>query len=115
MSTHNIGFYEDLTKNINYMYHEICTLSHLLTHCRTVCSSSIRQCGQVCQGQEQLLFAWAKNAQPLQLPKDVGLYIGPGAGISYIVLQVHYARVFAGRFPQCFRDFCLFILTESFD
>lgn len=53
------------------------------------------KCGQVCQGQEQILFAWAKNAPPLQLPKEVGRHVGPGAGIDYIVLQVHYARVFA--------------------
>ena len=27
MSTHNIGFYEDLTKNYLSNYHQICTLS----------------------------------------------------------------------------------------
>ena len=70
-------------------------LEHTLYDCLF---SSTRQCGQVCRGQEQILFAWAKNAPPLQLPKDVGRHIGPGAGINYIVLQVHYARVFAGKF-----------------
>lgn len=43
------------------------------------------------------MFAWAKNAPPLQLPKDVGRHVGPGAGIDYIVLQIHYARVFAAN------------------
>ena len=43
------------------------------------------------------MFAWAKNAPPLQLPKDVGRHIGSSADVDYIVLQIHYARVFTGK------------------
>ena len=56
-----------------------------------------RACGAVCKGEEQIMFAWAKNAPPLQLPKDVGRHIGTSAGVDHIILQIHYARTFAGK------------------
>ncbi|XP_061167257.1 peptidylglycine alpha-amidating monooxygenase-like [Saccostrea echinata] len=47
-------------------------------------------CGRLCKSQEQILFAWAKNAPPLQLPKDVGFRVGGQTNIKYIVIQIHY-------------------------
>ncbi|XP_052793930.1 peptidyl-glycine alpha-amidating monooxygenase-like isoform X2 [Mya arenaria] len=52
--------------------------------------NSFWQCGYVCEG-DQIIFAWAKNAPPLTLPKDVGQHIGHGTNIHYIVIQIHYA------------------------
>ena len=51
----------------------------------------------MCTKGEQIMFAWAKNAPPLKLPKDVGRHIGSSADVDYIVLQIHYARVFTGK------------------
>lgn len=49
-------------------------------------------CGQLCKSQEQILFAWAKNAPPLNLPKDVGFRVGGQTNIKYIVIQIHYVN-----------------------
>ncbi|CAG7657333.1 unnamed protein product [Allacma fusca] len=40
----------------------------------------------------RIIYAWAKNAPPTELPPDVGLRIGPESNIKNIVLQVHYAH-----------------------
>ncbi|KAH3839323.1 hypothetical protein DPMN_112751 [Dreissena polymorpha] len=50
---------------------------------------SMWSCGKVCVG-DQIIFAWAKNADPLTLPKDVGQHIGKGTSINFIVVQIHY-------------------------
>ena len=56
MRTHNIGFYEDLTKS-SFNYHQICTLSHLLRY--GTIKELIRLCG--CVGwSAPLLFAYVK-------------------------------------------------------
>lgn len=47
--------------------------------------------GPTCQTGSQIIYAWARDAPPLQLPKGVGFKIGGTSGISYLVLQVHYA------------------------
>jgi hypothetical protein len=39
-----------------------------------------------------IVYAWAKNAPPTILPKDVGFRIGPESNIKFMVLQVHYAH-----------------------
>ncbi|XP_056022421.1 peptidylglycine alpha-amidating monooxygenase-like isoform X2 [Ostrea edulis] len=49
-------------------------------------------CGRLCKSQEQILFAWAKNAPPLQLPKGVGFRVGGQTQIKYIVIQIHYVN-----------------------
>lgn len=49
-------------------------------------------CGRLCKSQEQILFAWAKNAPRLNLPKDVGFHVGGQTSIKYIVIQVHYVN-----------------------
>ncbi|XP_023347961.1 peptidylglycine alpha-hydroxylating monooxygenase isoform X2 [Eurytemora carolleeae] len=47
-----------------------------------------------CRSGQKIIYAWAKNAPKLDLPKGVGFKVGgPGADVKYLVLQVHYARV----------------------
>ena len=46
-----------------------------------------------CARGQQILYAWAKNAPRLDLPRDVGFRVGGGGDIKYLVLQVHYASV----------------------
>ena len=38
------------------------------------------------------MYAWAKNAPSTSLPKNVGFHIGGNTGISYLTLQIHYAK-----------------------
>ncbi|ESO86676.1 hypothetical protein LOTGIDRAFT_128636, partial [Lottia gigantea] len=49
-------------------------------------------CPPLCKSREQIMFAWAKNAPPTVLPKDVGFRVGGGSTIRNIVLQIHYAH-----------------------
>ena len=47
-----------------------------------------------CARGQQIIYAWAKNAPQLRLPKDVGFKVGGrDSKIKYLVLQVHYASV----------------------
>ncbi|XP_041463852.1 peptidylglycine alpha-hydroxylating monooxygenase-like [Lytechinus variegatus] len=46
-----------------------------------------------CSVGSQILYAWAMDAPPLELPKDIGFGVGGDTGIDYLVLQVHYAHV----------------------
>lgn len=48
--------------------------------------------GSLCggDGQQTILWAWAKDAPLFKLPKDVGFKVGPQTNIHYLVLQVHY-------------------------
>ncbi|CAG5132318.1 unnamed protein product, partial [Candidula unifasciata] len=56
------------------------------------------RCPAMCKSYKStILFAWAKNAPPTVLPKDVGLRIGQRSSIKTIVLQVHYGK----SFPVC--------------
>lgn len=49
-------------------------------------------------GGSYILYAWARNAPNLVLPKDVAFSVGHEQdGIKYFVLQVHYAQPFAGE------------------
>uniref|UniRef100_A0A3Q1EPX4 Peptidylglycine alpha-amidating monooxygenase n=2 Tax=Acanthochromis polyacanthus TaxID=80966 RepID=A0A3Q1EPX4_9TELE len=43
------------------------------------------------------MYAWARNAPPTKLPKDVGFKVGGNSGMSYFVLQIHYGDVSAFR------------------
>ncbi|KAL3084630.1 hypothetical protein niasHT_034669 [Heterodera trifolii] len=50
-----------------------------------------------CGGNSHILYAWARNAPPLKLPKDVAFAVGnEGDPVQYIVLQIHYAKQFVG-------------------
>nr|AAG44250.1 peptidylglycine alpha-amidating monooxygenase [Calliactis parasitica] len=53
---------------------------------------SIWDCGSSseCNGDNNILFAWANGATAKNLPKGVGFKVGKTAKINYIVLQVHY-------------------------
>lgn len=52
--------------------------------------------GSPCNGgsHSQIIYAWARDAPRLDLPKDVGFKIGKNSPIKYLVLQVHYMTAF---------------------
>ncbi|KAK3593802.1 hypothetical protein CHS0354_014344 [Potamilus streckersoni] len=70
------------------------------------------KCGAVCSGRDQIIFAWAKNAPPLKMPKDVGLHIGKEAGISYIVVQIHYVHKFEENAQPDYSGIRLYVTKE---
>ncbi|XP_072924033.1 peptidyl-glycine alpha-amidating monooxygenase B isoform X3 [Hemitrygon akajei] len=57
------------------------------------CGSRLGTCLQ----SAEIMYAWARNAPPTQLPEGVGFRVGGNTGINYIVLQVHYGDVTAFR------------------
>jgi len=57
-------------------------------------SWSCRDMAPVCAGGKQsIMYAWAKDAGELSMPKDVGMHVGGKSGFNYLVLQVHYLNV----------------------
>ena len=42
----------------------------------------------MCQAGSTILYAWARDAPQLKLPKDTGFKIGGDSGISHVVVQV---------------------------
>ncbi|XP_071321361.1 peptidyl-glycine alpha-amidating monooxygenase B isoform X4 [Trachinotus anak] len=78
------------------------TVHHMLLFgCQTpVSTSSYWDCGNVqgtCEDEASIMYAWARNAPPTKLPKDVGFKVGRSSGMSYFVLQIHYGDVSAFR------------------
>ncbi|KAM9338178.1 peptidyl-glycine alpha-amidating monooxygenase B [Symphorus nematophorus] len=78
------------------------TVHHMLLFgCQTpVSTSSYWDCGSVqgtCEDEASIMYAWARNAPPTKLPKDVGFKVGRNSGMSYFVLQIHYGDVSAFR------------------
>ncbi|XP_068561854.1 peptidyl-glycine alpha-amidating monooxygenase B isoform X2 [Cebidichthys violaceus] len=76
------------------------TVHHMLLFgCQTpVSSSSYWDCGSVqgtCEDEASIMYAWARNAPPTKLPKDVGFRVGRSSGMSHLVLQIHYGDVSA--------------------
>ncbi|XP_041826674.1 peptidyl-glycine alpha-amidating monooxygenase A isoform X2 [Melanotaenia boesemani] len=74
------------------------TVHHMLLFgCQTpVSTSSFWDCGSVqgtCEDEASIMYAWARNASPTKLPKDVGFRVGRNSGMSYFVLQIHYGDV----------------------
>ncbi|XP_015251692.1 PREDICTED: peptidyl-glycine alpha-amidating monooxygenase [Cyprinodon variegatus] len=66
---------------------------------------SKRDCGSVqgtCEDDSSIMYAWARNAPPTKLPKNVGFKVGRNSGTSYFVLQIHYGDVSAFRERQPF-------------
>lgn len=54
--------------------------------------------GQTCNSPSHILYAWAKNAPSLFLPRNVGFSVGHEMDpIKFLVLQVHYAFPFNGK------------------
>ncbi|XP_048451120.1 peptidyl-glycine alpha-amidating monooxygenase A isoform X4 [Rhincodon typus] len=50
-----------------------------------------------CLDEAKIMYAWARNAPPTQLPAGVGFRVGGNTDINYVVLQVHYGDVTAFR------------------
>ncbi|GAA6227220.1 peptidyl-glycine alpha-amidating monooxygenase isoform X3 [Lates japonicus] len=78
------------------------TVHHMLLFgCQTpVSTSSYWDCGSVqgtCEDEASIMYAWARNAPPTKLPKDVGFKVGKSSGMSYFVLQIHYGDVSSFR------------------
>ncbi|KAM4615270.1 peptidyl-glycine alpha-amidating monooxygenase B isoform 1-T3 [Polymixia lowei] len=78
------------------------TAHHMLLYgCQTpVSTSDYWDCGSVqgtCEDEASIMYAWARNAPPTKLPKDVGFRVGGTSGISYFVLQIHYGDISAFR------------------
>lgn len=44
----------------------------------------------VCTSQPEIIYAWARDAPALELPKGVGFRVGGGTRNQYLILQVHY-------------------------
>lgn len=78
------------------------TVHHMILFgCRTpVSTSSYWDCGSVqgtCKDEASIMYAWARNAPPTILPKDVGFKVGRNSGISHFVMQIHYGDISAFR------------------
>ncbi|XP_027132606.1 peptidyl-glycine alpha-amidating monooxygenase A isoform X2 [Larimichthys crocea] len=78
------------------------TVHHMLLFgCQTpVSTRSYWDCGSVqgtCEDEASIMYAWARNAPPTKLPKDVGFKVGRNSGMSYFVLQIHYGEISAFR------------------
>ena len=43
-----------------------------------------------CQGKGKIMYAWAKDAPPAEMPENIGFEVGNE--YEYVVLQVHYAH-----------------------
>ncbi|XP_039904663.1 peptidyl-glycine alpha-amidating monooxygenase isoform X1 [Simochromis diagramma] len=76
------------------------TVHHMLLFgCQTpVSTHSFWDCGSVqgtCEDEAAIMYAWARNAPPTKLPKDVGFKVGRSSGMSYFVLQIHYGDISA--------------------
>ncbi|XP_066567365.1 peptidyl-glycine alpha-amidating monooxygenase B isoform X7 [Amia ocellicauda] len=53
--------------------------------------------GGTCKDKANIMYAWARNAPPKKLPRDVGFKVGGDSGINYFVLQIHYGDINAFR------------------
>ncbi|KAM9735351.1 peptidyl-glycine alpha-amidating monooxygenase B isoform 2-T2 [Menidia menidia] len=83
------------------------TVHHMLLFgCQTPFSTrSFWDCGGAqgtCKDEASIMYAWARNAPPTKLPKDVGFRVGRNSGMSYFVLQIHYGDISA--FKDLHRD-----------
>ncbi|KAJ8287329.1 hypothetical protein GJAV_G00050290 [Gymnothorax javanicus] len=50
-----------------------------------------------CEDGGKIIYAWARNAPPTKLPRDVGFKVGGDSRITYFVLQIHYGDIAAFR------------------
>ncbi|XP_038162869.1 peptidyl-glycine alpha-amidating monooxygenase B [Cyprinodon tularosa] len=78
------------------------TVHHMLLFgCQTpISTTGYWDCGSVqgtCEDDSSIMYAWARNAPPTKLPKNVGFKVGRNSGTSYFVLQIHYGDVSAFR------------------
>lgn len=56
--------------------------------------SSLKRASPCAEG-SHVLYAWARDAKTLELPKDVGFQIGKDTEMQYLVLQIHYSKKFS--------------------
>ncbi|XP_061118264.1 peptidyl-glycine alpha-amidating monooxygenase B isoform X2 [Conger conger] len=88
---------------VDFMPHATMDTAHhmLLYGCRTPYSTTgFWDCGGshgTCDDAAKIIYAWAKNAPPTKLPKDVGFKVGGDSRITYFVLQIHYGDITAFR------------------
>uniref|UniRef100_A0A672MZN1 Peptidylglycine alpha-amidating monooxygenase n=1 Tax=Sinocyclocheilus grahami TaxID=75366 RepID=A0A672MZN1_SINGR len=82
------------------------TAHHMILYgCKTpYATQGYWDCGKelgTCRDQTKIMYAWARNAPPTKLPKDVGFKVGGDTRINYFVLQIHYGDVknFRGKQP----------------
>uniref|UniRef100_A0AAQ5ZD54 Peptidylglycine alpha-amidating monooxygenase n=1 Tax=Amphiprion ocellaris TaxID=80972 RepID=A0AAQ5ZD54_AMPOC len=74
------------------------TVHHMLLFgCKTPVSTRSFCVQGTCEDEASIMYAWARNAPPTKLPKDVGFKVGGNSGMSYFVLQIHYGDVSAFR------------------
>ncbi|CAH0381348.1 unnamed protein product [Bemisia tabaci] len=45
-----------------------------------------------CKSGSEIIYAWARDAPPFNLPEGVGFLVGGDSPIQYLILQVHYAH-----------------------
>lgn len=48
--------------------------------------------GSTCKDAATILFGERNNGQRTDFPSGVGLKVGPGTGINFLVLRIHYAK-----------------------
>uniref|UniRef100_A0A671M1N5 Peptidyl-glycine alpha-amidating monooxygenase B-like n=1 Tax=Sinocyclocheilus anshuiensis TaxID=1608454 RepID=A0A671M1N5_9TELE len=82
------------------------TAHHMILYgCKTpYATQGYWDCGKelgTCRDQAKIMYAWARNAPPTKLPKDVGFKVGGDTRMNYFVLQIHYGDVtnFRGKQP----------------
>lgn len=44
-------------------------------------------------GKSAILYAWGRNAGPLNMPKNSGMHVGGSSGYTYLVAELHYLHV----------------------
>uniref|UniRef100_A0A8C2WW94 Peptidylglycine alpha-amidating monooxygenase n=1 Tax=Cyclopterus lumpus TaxID=8103 RepID=A0A8C2WW94_CYCLU len=72
------------------------TVHHMLLFgCQTPVSTSSYCVQGTCEDEASIMYAWARNAPPTRLPRDVGFKVGRNSGMSHLVLQIHYGDVSA--------------------
>ncbi|KAL0134255.1 hypothetical protein PUN28_001211 [Cardiocondyla obscurior] len=92
-----IGFEPNATMNTaHHMLLYGCTKpgsSKAVWNCGEMASANNANTAPVCLQGSQIIYAWARDAPKLDLPKGVGFKVGGDSPIQYLVLQVHYAHI----------------------
>uniref|UniRef100_A0AAY5EK14 Peptidylglycine alpha-amidating monooxygenase n=1 Tax=Electrophorus electricus TaxID=8005 RepID=A0AAY5EK14_ELEEL len=94
------------------------TAHHMLLYgCRAPYSTKgFWDCGTeqgTCQDEAKIMYAWARNAPPTNLPKDVGFKVGGDTQITYFVLQLHYGDVNSFRGMLSITDLILYLPSRQ--
>uniref|UniRef100_A0A8C1INI2 Peptidylglycine alpha-amidating monooxygenase n=1 Tax=Cyprinus carpio TaxID=7962 RepID=A0A8C1INI2_CYPCA len=88
-----------LSRYLDFVPHATMDTAHhmILYGCQTpYATQGYWDCGKelgTCRDQAKIMYAWARNAPPTKLPKDVGFKVGGDTRINYFVLQIHYGDV----------------------